>query len=182
MVHNGPAASRRLAHNQLKSNVLTKNCSQTATPPKPRPKQLFQGPTFPIYQALHLSAYRTSRPHARTMIFSYAVRKILGGQRSQSRGNGGWWKLPEERKQVNEDQQCYVPLLAAPQGHAKKDTCFAPRRSRRAGTRNSLPDGDIWVEIVVVTNRKMKNGKKRHRSLFYSINTRKAYWDKPPLG
>ena len=131
---------------------------------------------------VHVQGNRTSKPHTSPMIFSDVVRKTLGRQGSPSRSDVGWKKLPEECEQVDDVQQYNVPLLAAVQDCAKKDFYFAPRRSQRVGTRNCLPDGDTWVEVVVVTNRRVKNGKKRYRSLFYSINTRKAQWDEPPSG
>ena len=58
---------------------------------------------------------------------------------------------------------------------------FQPRKSRRISPKSANVDGDnlTWVEILVVSHKK---GSNKSRSLFYSLQTRHAFWDEPPTG
>ena len=66
---------------------------------------------------------------------------------------------------------------------------YQPKRSQHVTfdkSSNIKSDEDLWVEIQVVRRRKKKRkrsvAQSDTRSLFYSILTRKAYWDEPPTG
>ena len=51
--------------------------------------------------------------------------------------------------------------------------------------RNYLPsvgDDDTWIEILVVNIKDRKKKNTKSRSLFYSIETQRAWWDEPPSG
>lgn len=63
----------------------------------------------------------------------------------------------------------------------EKQVSFQPRKSRRISPKSANVDGDhfTWVEILVVSHKK---GSNKSRSLFYSIQTRHAFWDEPPTG
>lgn len=63
----------------------------------------------------------------------------------------------------------------------EKQVSFQPRKSRRISPKKANVDGDnfTWVEILVVSNKK---GSNKSRSLFYSLQTRHAFWDEPPTG
>eukprot|EP00978_Attheya_sp_CCMP212_P006363 scaffold14401_cov59-Attheya_sp.AAC.2 len=68
------------------------------------------------------------------------------------------------------------------------ETSYTPRQSRRASrsmslkSRSSTCDEDVWVEIEVITKRNKKKGQQKLRSLYYSLNTKKAQWDEAPSG
>ena len=64
---------------------------------------------------------------------------------------------------------------------SEKQVSFQPRKSRRISPKSANVDGDnfTWVEILVVSHKK---GSNKSRSLFYSIQTRHAFWDEPPTG
>lgn len=59
---------------------------------------------------------------------------------------------------------------------------FRPRRSKRLATKTPEGDGDTWIECSVVNIKDRKNKKNKCRSLFYSIETQKGWWDEPPSG
>ncbi|KAL7511024.1 hypothetical protein ACHAXN_007932 [Cyclotella atomus] len=59
---------------------------------------------------------------------------------------------------------------------------FAPRRSRRLATKTPQGDGDTWIECRVMNIKDKKNKKNKSRSLFYSIETQRGWWDEPPSG
>jgi len=63
----------------------------------------------------------------------------------------------------------------------EKQVSFQPRKSRRISPKNANIAGDnsVWMEILVVSSKK---GSNKSRSLFYSIQTRHAFWDEPPTG
>jgi hypothetical protein len=71
---------------------------------------------------------------------------------------------------------------------ASDTTSYTPRQSRRASrsmslkSRSSMCDEDVWVEIEVITKRNKKTGQEKLRSLYYSLNTKKARWDEAPSG
>lgn len=59
---------------------------------------------------------------------------------------------------------------------------FVPRRSKRLATKTPQGDGDTWIECSVVNIKDRKNKKNKSRSLFYSIETQRGWWDEPPSG
>lgn len=70
---------------------------------------------------------------------------------------------------------------------------FIPRPSLRLKNNSGSKikgDGDTWIEMKVVRCKGKRGGVNKHkqksyeetRSLFYSINTSRAFWDEPPTG
>lgn len=58
---------------------------------------------------------------------------------------------------------------------------FVPRRSKRLA-QTPAHDNDTWIECSVVNIKDRKNKKHKTRSLFYSIETQRGWWDEPPSG
>jgi hypothetical protein len=58
---------------------------------------------------------------------------------------------------------------------------FVPRRSKRINPPQQ-GDGDTWIECSVVNIKDRKNKSHKSRSLFYSIETQRGWWDEPPSG
>lgn len=58
---------------------------------------------------------------------------------------------------------------------------FVPRRSKRL-SETPAHDNDTWIECSVVNIKDRKNKKHKTRSLFYSIETQRGWWDEPPSG
>ena len=60
---------------------------------------------------------------------------------------------------------------------------FNPRRSKRLTNMTSTKgDGDTWIECRIVNIKDRKSEKNKTRSLFYSVETQKGWWDEPPSG
>ncbi|KAL7479230.1 hypothetical protein ACHAW6_004971 [Cyclotella cf. meneghiniana] len=60
---------------------------------------------------------------------------------------------------------------------------YSPRRSRRLAAKEEVDgDGDTWIECLVVNIKDRKRKTHKSRSLFYSIETQRGWWDEPPSG
>lgn len=59
----------------------------------------------------------------------------------------------------------------------RKTKTSKERKKRKTNDMEAKPkDGQTWVEILMVVDRK----KRRTRQMFFSLNTGKYVWDKPP--
>jgi len=61
---------------------------------------------------------------------------------------------------------------------------YNPQPSKRALMHNihPHPDNDTWLEVIVLLKKDRKTKIRPQKSLFYSMNTKLAYWDEPLSG
>eukprot|EP00956_Cyclotella_meneghiniana_P009952 scaffold13753_cov65-Cyclotella_meneghiniana.AAC.11 len=78
-------------------------------------------------------------------------------------------------------------VVTASSSSTEVSSSFEPRRSKRISQSTVQHDNDTWIECSVVNIKKKKLGrgkgdKHKTRSLFYSVETQRGWWDEPPSG